>query len=135
MAGLDPVPGINGTHHLMPPCASDELSNLRFYDAMSGPTWFVNATEYGHGDFLNPIAVESIKLLHFCASNDDTDKHVYRHFVSGEIASFIRVIFNDECDAMEYIQDPTKMPIKVTTQCNECDVTTICNNPYCKDHR
>lgn len=35
-------------------CAPEDLTGKRFYDAMRGPTWYVNATAYGHGDFLDP---------------------------------------------------------------------------------
>jgi hypothetical protein len=28
------------------------LSNLRFWDALNGEAWLVNATLYGHGDLL-----------------------------------------------------------------------------------
>jgi len=35
------------------PCAPEELAGHRFYDAMTGPTWYINATAYGHEDFLD----------------------------------------------------------------------------------
>lgn len=38
---------------LLPACAAANVSNLRFYDAMSGPKWFLNITKYGHVDFFN----------------------------------------------------------------------------------
>ena len=30
----------------------DDVSNLRFWDAINGEAWLINATEYGHGDLL-----------------------------------------------------------------------------------
>ena len=38
---------------LLPACAANNVSNLRFYDAMSGPKWFLNVSKYGHVDFFN----------------------------------------------------------------------------------
>lgn len=35
-------------------CAPEELSGKRFFDAMTGPTWYVNATAYGHIDLMDP---------------------------------------------------------------------------------
>jgi len=30
----------------------DDVSNLRFWNAINGEAWFINATQYGHGDLL-----------------------------------------------------------------------------------
>ena len=30
----------------------DETSNLRFWNALNGEAWLINATDYGHGDLL-----------------------------------------------------------------------------------
>jgi hypothetical protein len=38
-----------------PPCAPTNFSNVRFYDSLPGPTWFMNFTTYGHADILNTI--------------------------------------------------------------------------------
>jgi hypothetical protein len=50
MAGLDPLPGAP----TFPPCAPDDISNMRFYNAMAGNRWFLNATHFGHADFFEP---------------------------------------------------------------------------------
>ncbi len=34
-------------------CAPANISNVRFYDSLSGPTWFNNFTSYGHADILD----------------------------------------------------------------------------------
>lgn len=36
-----------------PACAPANLSNTRFYDALPGPTWYLNFTGYGHADVLD----------------------------------------------------------------------------------
>lgn len=43
----------NTKKELAAPCAANNISNLRFYDAMSGPKWFLNISKYGHVDFYN----------------------------------------------------------------------------------
>ena len=52
--------GISNTGGLVPPCASDELSNLRFWDALNGPAWFNNATSFGHVDFFDEGAISGL---------------------------------------------------------------------------
>ena len=47
--GLDPVPLF--THSVA--CAPTNISNMRFYDSLSGPTWYANFTDYGHADILD----------------------------------------------------------------------------------
>ena len=44
--------GIGEAGSWYPACAPDNLSNLRFWDALNGEAWLVNATSYGHGDIL-----------------------------------------------------------------------------------
>lgn len=75
-----------------PPCAPEDLSNNRFYDAMPGATWSVNATDYGHGDMLEPEPLEALRASGICASNleveleDDT----FRTAIAGEIVAYLR---------------------------------------------
>ncbi len=47
--GLDSVPA----NSLFPPCASANVSNIRFYDSLPGPTILLNFTKYGHADILD----------------------------------------------------------------------------------
>ena len=92
-AGLDPIPGIGEEGGLVPPCAPADLSNrrldqnnnnqtdklnIRFYDALPGPSVFLNATAYGHGDILDQLEVDVIDIIKFCKSNPETDKAPYR---------------------------------------------------------
>ena len=60
----------------MPPCAPDELSNNRFWDALNGRAWFNNATLFGHVDFLDPgatVDVIDVKLSSFLCLNESLD--------------------------------------------------------------
>lgn len=42
------------------PCAPTNMSNLRFYDSLAGPVWYLNFTNYGHGDLLDEWVFNSI---------------------------------------------------------------------------
>jgi len=130
MAALDPL--LSNGKFINNTCAPQGFSNERFFDAMDGPTWFVNATDYGHGDFLDPFEYNVMEKIHFCATDANTDKDIYRRFVTGEIASFVEVVYKGNCDSMKYIADPSMMPITATSECNRCEVAEICGHPYCK---
>ena len=54
--------GIDNVPTLPPPppapaislaCAPDAISNDRFYQSLSGPTWLLNFTKFGHADMLD----------------------------------------------------------------------------------
>ena len=57
--GLDGVPG-HLAGDLTPACVPEGLGNKRFYDAMPGSTWMVNATAFGHGDVLDDLYYEGL---------------------------------------------------------------------------
>ena len=38
---------------------------LRFYDALPGTTWLVNATQYGHGDVLDEFYYGAMDVREF----------------------------------------------------------------------
>jgi len=57
-AGLDPIPGTI----INPACAPANLSNERFYEAMPGNRWFMNATIYGHVDFFEQDFVDLVDV-------------------------------------------------------------------------
>lgn len=59
---------------------------------MPGATWFMNATDYGHGDMLEPEILATLRASGVCASNleveleDDT----FRTAISGEVVAYLR---------------------------------------------
>ena len=73
-------------------CAPAEISNQRFYDALAGPSWMVNATKFGHGDMLEPFYLNMLRTLGFCASNLEVglEEDIYRSFTGGQIVAFLR---------------------------------------------
>jgi len=103
--GLDSVPGVDGLGNLFPACAPEEFSNDRFYDALTGPTVMINTTQYGHLDCVDDDVYNLISTLHLCATNRDTDKDVYRDYVSGEIVAFLRYFGLGDCEMGSLITD------------------------------
>jgi hypothetical protein len=47
--GLSSIPVLP----VAPSCAPYNASNMRFYEALAGPTWYLNFTTYGHADILD----------------------------------------------------------------------------------
>jgi len=140
MAGLDNQPGFN-IGNLVPACAPDDLSNTRFYNAMPGNTWFVNATAYGHGDCLDEFYYDAMMAIHFCGSDKTQDRVTYRSFAAGEIVSFMNAILYGQCDELMYIEDPSRMTVDATVMKKEsvtgsgweCGMPAFCNwqeDPY-----
>ena len=97
---------------------------MRFYDAMPAMTWAVNATQYGHGDVINELYYQGLvvsgyistllKLVclltccdqatQFCGTDPSQDRVVYRNFIAGEIWSFMKIVLNQDCSYLPYIQ-------------------------------
>lgn len=66
--GLDSIPRGPG----FPACAPANFSNLRFYASLSGPTWLLNFTSYGHADVLDDfVSLFKHVCVDFCYSADN----------------------------------------------------------------
>jgi len=141
MAGLDNTPGTNIIGELTPACAPDDLSNMRFYNAMPGATWMVNATAFGHGDCLDEFYYDVMQAIHFCGTDKTQDRVSYRTYVAGEVISFLAAILDGNCEALQNIEDPDLMPVDtiafkkadVTGEPWECGMEPICTwqeDPY-----
>ena len=83
--GLDSLKGINGLGEIIPACAPEDLSNDRFFHAMTGPTIKVNTTQYGHADCFDDGLYNIVANLHLCATNRDMDRDIYRSYIAGKI--------------------------------------------------
>ena len=75
--GLDGVPG-HLAGDLTPACVPEGLGNKRFYDAMPGSTWMVNATAFGHGDVLDDLYYEGLVV-----SKHNQDSRPVKHRQKG----------------------------------------------------
>ncbi|CAL4166029.1 unnamed protein product, partial [Meganyctiphanes norvegica] len=126
-AGLDPTTGAAGTS-----CAPDWLSNERFWNALSdeAPRWSINATEYGHGDFLNLEAALILVETRLCGDSyqgDDFAEGVarYRAFVAGQMVAFCKAVLEEDCSSyLPEIEDASRMSVAATVRIhnpnNEC---------------
>merc|ERR1711970_225650 len=114
--GLDSLPGIDNIGSLMPACAPEDLSNDRFYEALTGPTVLVNTTEYGHIDCLDEGMLDMLEMIHFCKTDTNTDKEAYRTFVAGQITAFLKFVGDGECSLGELLEDVTREGIKATVE-------------------
>merc|ERR1719348_49258 len=119
MTGLDNMPGFNLVGDIVPACAPEDLSNLRFYDALAGPTWLVNATAFGHADCLEDFYYNTLLVTHFCSTDSTQDRDVYQHFVAGEVVSFIKATLEEDCEYLPYIEDPAMMPLAALAEKKE----------------
>ena len=71
--------------HTPPPIKSlHNTALLRFYDALTGPTVWVNTTDYGHIDCLDDGPYNLAAGVHLCATNRDMDRDVYRDYLAGQ---------------------------------------------------
>eukprot|EP00095_Tigriopus_kingsejongensis_P012448 maker-scaffold89_size390429-snap-gene-2.24 protein:Tk12448 transcript:maker-scaffold89_size390429-snap-gene-2.24-mRNA-1 annotation:"hypothetical protein DAPPUDRAFT_307488" len=129
-AGLDSIPGVEPSRGLTYPCAPEDLSNERFFDGMTGVTWMVNVTDYGHADVLEPELVGIVDALKYCAFHEGGDPEgVYRRFVAGEILSFMRGIMG-ECELLKNLEDPTDFPVDVEIDFKGREMGD-CDQSYC----
>ena len=98
------------TGGLWPPCAPDDLSNNRFFNALNGPSWFINNTQYGHADLYQPrvvgmnnvsgmnacfsggsINASTFQAISFCPTHDPPEPEpLYRKYLAGQIISFMK---------------------------------------------
>ncbi|KAK4327515.1 hypothetical protein Pmani_001996, partial [Petrolisthes manimaculis] len=86
--GLDDVTSVGGF-----PCGPEHLSNARFYEALNptSPRWGINATEFGHGDFLDPAFQHAIEAGNVCGWNHEATEEeldAYRRYIAGQLVTF-----------------------------------------------
>ena len=84
--GMDYIP----SNQFYPACAPEEVSNIRFFDAMIGQVWMINATEYGHMDLVDADSIwyPVDETFHVCPGNGNTTD-VYRSYVGGQTVAFM----------------------------------------------
>eukprot|EP01123_Difflugia_compressa_P004036 TRINITY_DN15377_c0_g1_i1.p1 TRINITY_DN15377_c0_g1~~TRINITY_DN15377_c0_g1_i1.p1 ORF type:complete len:338 (+),score=49.20 TRINITY_DN15377_c0_g1_i1:27-1016(+) len=126
-AGLDPVPG----HEDLPACAPAGRNYERFFECLRPNLWLLNATQFGHADFLDTILWESLYYTQFCKTTTQVDNRIYyQQFVGGLISAFVIGIIQRNCDAMKYVTDTSTFPIPLVTV-NVTKSTDYCPKPVC----
>jgi len=105
---LDPV----AKNKLFPACAPAKLGAPRWFDAVAGPVFNVNASHYGHIDCLNDLYIKAGTLL--CPTDKTTDKKAYRSHLASTIDLFLDGIFQGHTDNLNQLQDATSFGVEVT---------------------
>ena len=86
-----------------PACAPNSMANSRFYDAMSGPKWFMNVSKYGHCDFYDSSAKKlSKKFCPTCKQHCNFPE--YRAMLKEAMVSFIHGILNNDRQNLQKIE-------------------------------
>jgi len=96
---------------LFPPCDPPAMGTARFFQAMRGPVWNVNATAYGHLDCLN-LALARKQFV--CASDPTTDKAAYHAVLANTTVLFLEALFARRQDDLALLEDPSHFPVDVT---------------------
>eukprot|EP00756_Hemistasia_phaeocysticola_P013680 Hpha_TRINITY_DN15295_c3_g11::TRINITY_DN15295_c3_g11_i1::g.68473::m.68473/K08099/E3.1.1.14; chlorophyllase len=104
--GLDP----KHASALEPPCAPDNLSNDRFYDAWRGPIWEVNATQMGHADLLNP-GISGFGSLTCPSGKKEANVLDYIRQIAGLTKSFLDLVFGGDASAEQTLTTTAGMPM------------------------
>jgi hypothetical protein len=124
---LDPAPGLAGVS-----CSPAELSGPRWFDAMQGPVWNVNATKYGHVDCLNGL-VGTLGASVCAASSKLTSNKKYRKMLATSITTFLGAVFDGHTDDLALLEDASKFGVEVVLRqdlkgISHSDVKPGCTN-------
>jgi hypothetical protein len=106
---LDPAPGLANVS-----CSPAKLSGPRWFDAMPGPIWNVNATKYGHVDCLN--AATSVIGGSVCATNRLTSNKKYRKMLATSITTFLGAILDGHTDDLALLEDASNFGVEVVVR-------------------
>uniref|UniRef100_A0A7S1F0D3 Chlorophyllase n=1 Tax=Noctiluca scintillans TaxID=2966 RepID=A0A7S1F0D3_NOCSC len=107
---LDPV-----GKFLEPPCAPWALGSMRFYNAMAGPIFNVNATGYGHVDCVNDGFSELVSSL-LCPTDTSRPNDLYRAQLATSVTTFLGALFNSNQNALTLFEDAANFNIEVTVK-------------------
>jgi len=107
---LDPEPGVAGVS-----CSPWNLSGPRWFDAMPGPIWNVNATKYGHVDCLNDAMAIAGGAV--CAGSPAlTSNKKYREMLASSITTFLGAVLDGRTDDLALLEDASKFGVEVVVR-------------------
>lgn len=103
-----------------PPCAPAAMSNDRFFDAWRGPAWQINATYFGHMDFVDIKGLNKLNKVFdlTCAGNQTADNREYISLVAGGVVGFVDMLYNQQPLSEMYLTKADLMPTAVTLRQN-----------------
>ena len=90
----------------IPPCASNNISNDRWYRSLYGPTFLVNFTDYGHGDNLDYPYYEAVKFLCTPCKGASCDLQQFKIDEGTLITTFVHAIFNRDVQKLQSVLNP-----------------------------
>jgi hypothetical protein len=95
-------------------CSPAQLSGPRWFDAMQGPVWNVNATKYGHVDCLN----SGVGLIGgvMCPTKPLTNKKNYRKMLASSITTFLGAMFDGRTDDLALLEDASQFGVEVVVR-------------------
>jgi hypothetical protein len=95
-------------------CSPAKLSGPRWFDAMQGPVWNVNATQYGHVDCLD----SGISLVGgiMCPTKPFSNKKKYRKMLASSITTFLGALFDGKTEDLSLLEDASKFDIEVVVR-------------------
>jgi chlorophyllase len=112
------IPALQLDNHLDPKkdklgvsCSPAQLSGPRWFDAMQGPIWNVNATQYGHVDCLDSTVGLVGGLM--CPSKPLSNKKKYREMLAASITTFLGAMFDGKTDDLSLLEDASKFGVEV----------------------
>jgi len=97
---------------LFPACAPANLGAPRWFDAVAGPVFNVNASQYGHVDCLNDAIILAGGLV--CPTNLATNKNRYKNHLAKTIHWFLSGVFDGNTENLDLLQDTSSYKIDVT---------------------
>jgi len=95
-------------------CSPAKLSGPRWFDAMQGPIWNINATKYGHVDCLN----SGVGLIGgvMCPTKPFTNKGKYREMLADSITTFLGAVLDGHTDDLSKLEDASQFGIEVVVR-------------------
>jgi hypothetical protein len=107
-------PKANGFGVLIPACAPAKLGAPRWFNAVAGPVWNVNASKYGHVDCLDDLYIGAGGLV--CPTDKSTDKKAYRTHLANTIDVFLKGLFQGQVKNFDTLEDASSFAIDVTVR-------------------
>ena len=132
------IPALHMDNHLDPKhdklgvsCSPAKLSGPRWFDAMQGPVWNVNATKYGHTDCLDS-AVGVVGGL-MCPNKPLSNKKKYRQMLAKSITTFLGAVLDGKTDDLALLEDASQFDVEVEVKqdlkgLSHSDIKAGCTN-------
>jgi len=95
-------------------CSPAELSGPRWFDAMQGPVWNVNATQFGHVDCLDSGVLQAASLM--CPTKPLKNKKPYRKMLAASITTFLGALFDGKTEDLNLLEDASKFDVEVVVR-------------------